>query len=128
MPLIGKPSGASDASASGAWLPSPYGVSVVEVLSSAEASEASTASVLEALVSAEVAVAPSASSTAFSPAVGPVSSAGATTAQWRPVGAATPATRRARSASAVTVFSATSSMTAIGALSPLRGSVLMMRV
>ena len=39
-----------------------------------------------------------------------------------------PSTRRARSASEVTVFSLTSSMIAIGALSPLRGIVLMMRV
>jgi hypothetical protein len=35
---------------------------------------------------------------------------------------------RAASASAVTVFSWTSSMTAIGALSPLRGSVFVIRV
>ena len=31
MPLIGKPSGASSGSSSGAWLPSPYGASAVEV-------------------------------------------------------------------------------------------------
>ena len=37
-------------------------------------------------------------------------------------------TRRARSASLDTVCSLTSSMMAIGALSPLRGTVLMMRV
>ncbi|COX42029.1 Uncharacterised protein [Mycobacterium tuberculosis] len=38
------------------------------------------------------------------------------------------ATRRARLASEVTVFSRTSSITAIGALSPLRASILMIRV
>ncbi len=129
MPLIGKPSGASDGSASGAWLPSPYGASAVGgALLGRGLRPASAASVLDALVSAAVAVAPSASSTAFSPAVGPVSSAGAAAAGAAAGRRCDPATRRARSASSVTVFCDTSSITAMGALSPWRGSVLVMRV
>ena len=98
MPLTGKPSGASFGSSSGAWLPSPYGASSVEVLSS-------TASV--------------------DSAAGAASSAGAGAAAFCCCYAAT---RRARSASSVTVRCATSSITAMGALSPLRGSVLVIRV
>ena len=103
LPLISKPSGASSGSSSGAWLPSPYGASSVE----ADSSTSST-SALDAGVS---------------------SAAGASSAA-EPAAAACcdAATRRARSASDVTVFCATSSITAMGALSPLRGSVFVMRV
>ncbi len=61
-------------------------------------------------------------------ASGVSSTTGASSASGAGAACCDAATRRARSASDVTVFCATSSITAMGALSPLRGSVFVMRV